>query len=279
MGNTVDLHHQLLDRAEALEPMPDVVVKLAMAVNNPESGTEDLAGILGTDPALAAHVLREANSASSAARSPIGTLDAAIARLGGGRILELALRYQVADQLDQPLPGYCSKAGEMRQHAIAVSAAAELTRRAARVPVSPDVVSAGLLHDLGKCVIDPFLRSDIVTAFRLAGASQDELEFEAVEVTHAEVGAFIVESWRLPATMADAIRFHHDPGYCAEAAVLLVAEHIAHGLLPDQAAIESRDDAAYAGAIDLLGLADGLVQLTEAVRARFVDAGMLPETN
>ena len=31
--------------------------------------------------------------------------------------------------------------------------------------------------------------------------------------------------------------------------------------------------------IDLLGLADGLVQLTEAVRARFVDAGMLPETN
>lgn len=271
MGNTVELHHQLLTRAEALEPLPQAVLRLAATVNDPLSGAEEVAAALGTDPALAAHVLREANSAASAARSAVGTLDGAIARLGAARLLELALRHHVGEHLDRPLLGYCTQAGEVRRHAVATSHAAELTRRHAKVPVSADVVSAALLHDLGKCVIDPMLPADILAAFRGAGAGELEMEHELVEASHAEVGAFVIEAWRLPTTMSDAVRFHHDPGYCPEAATVLVAEHLVAEVLPDLAE-EGLGPETVAHSIELLGLGDRMPVLRDALRRRLLES-------
>ncbi|MDQ7088791.1 MAG: HDOD domain-containing protein, partial [Acidobacteriota bacterium] len=71
--------------------MPDVAARVKVEAANPHSSAHKLAGIITTDAALAARVLRMANSAIYAGMSEIRELDLAIGRLGAAMVVALAV--------------------------------------------------------------------------------------------------------------------------------------------------------------------------------------------
>jgi len=72
---------------------------------------------------------------------------------------------------------------------------------------------AGLLHDIGKIPLNNKLSAEYVTAMSLSDHDHLPLyasEKAAIGISHNEVGAMIVEVWKLDDAIRDAVSYHHE---------------------------------------------------------------------
>lgn len=269
---TLALHHEILDRAEALRPLPITVVRLASTVADPDSDVEDMVAILREDPSLVASLLREANSAWSGPTSNITTIQAAVTRLGSGRVLAIAMDVSLDLQSPLQLVGYDLSTEQLREHAIWASFVAEGVQSLARDRVGPEVITAAFLHDIGKSLLDEHLDARY---FRFAWSPDREIveaEQELAGVDHAELGALLMELWGIPQGICDAIRYHHHPEISPTplAAVVAIADGLSHHFRGSRAGTL---DETVDWSLNLLGLArEQVLDRTEKVLFR---AGLL----
>lgn len=231
MSDTVTIHHLLEQAAEQLEPLPAAAVQLASIVADPDTGPGEISDVLGTDPALAAHVLREANSAFSASQTSIGSLEQAVVRIGAARVLQVAIRGQLGSRLAQRLELYDLDGTERRRLAVGASVAATTIGRATVHPVSRDVMCAALLHGIGMEVIDVVADPSAAGPLRQAGVPTRQLELELVSADHAEVGGYVLRRWGLPPSLVDAVENQYHPDASPEAAVVCLAIDMAADVL------------------------------------------------
>jgi putative nucleotidyltransferase with HDIG domain len=227
---TLTLHHHVLDRAESLRPLPLTVVRLASTVADPDSDVDDLVTILREDPSLVASLLREANSAWSGPSSNITTIQAAVTRLGSGRVLAIAMDVSLDLPIPTKLAGYDVSAQQLREHAIWASFVAEAVQSLARDRVGPEAITAAFLHDIGKGLLDEHIDSRY---FQFAWSPDREIvdaEQELTGLDHAELGALLLELWGVPRQIVEGIRFHHHPELATGslAAVVAIADGLTH---------------------------------------------------
>lgn len=100
------------------------------------------------------------------------------------------------------------------QHCIACAVAARTLARRKRICPHEEAFVAGLLHDLGKVVLAMVIPAQYREVVRLAeegGLLLCEAEQELLGLTHAAVGGWAAEKWRLPATLVSAVDGHHEP--------------------------------------------------------------------
>ena len=114
----------------------------------------------------------------------------------------------------------------------------------------------GLLHDIGKLVLDRAARDRFAQSLQLsAGAKIPLHEAEKVRLgcDHAEVAGELLTAWRFPRELVEPVRWHHDPNKCdaahrPHAIILQTADWIcnvhglgragnAHPVAPDAAAL------------------------------------------
>lgn len=233
--SNLDFHHHLLSLAEAMKPLPTTVCRLAALIADEHSQIADVVGILREDPSLVAALLRQSNSAASAPASEIVTVEAAIVRLGLARVLAIATHTAIGAQPQEALAAYDLAPGRLWDHSVRVSYVAEAIFRRTPRKVGPEVVTAALLHDIGQIVLDKVLDPAHFQMARNAHVLVTTAERELVEVDHAELGAMLLELWEIPATIADAVRFHHDPSSDDDmpAHVLQASNLIIHALDDD----------------------------------------------
>lgn len=209
------------------------MVSLAAAVANPDSDVDEIVAVLRQDPSLVASILREANSAWSGPASTISTIQAAVTRLGSGRVLAIAMDVSLDLQTTGPLDAYGITADQLREHAIHASFVAEAVQSMARHKVGPEVVTAAFLHDIGKNLLDEHIDDRY---FKFAWSPDREIveaEQEMAGVDHAELGALLMELWGIPAPIVEAIRYHHRPHEASGpmAAAVAVANGLSHHFL------------------------------------------------
>lgn len=228
---TFDIHMQLLDLLESLEPLPAAVAQLAAIVVDEDSGVNDAASVLRDDPFLVAALLREANSAMSSPVDEIVTIEMAVGRLGLARILAVATAAGLGTQGRGALESYDVEAGVLWDLQVRASYIAEAIYRQVPSASNPGVVTAALLHDMGQVVLDRFLDPKFVQLARLDGLSIIEIESELAAVDHAELGAILLDAWGIPPSITEAVRCHHEPdghvgpdAYIVCLATLLAAE-------------------------------------------------------
>ena len=93
--------------------------------------------------------------------------------------------------------------------AIITEKLARLTQR-----VSPTLAyTGGLLHDIGKVVLDQYIGSALPFFYRELQNEVDFLELEKkhLGVNHMEVGSQLAEKWSFPESLVDTILHHHYP--------------------------------------------------------------------
>ncbi|MEM9464251.1 MAG: HDOD domain-containing protein [Actinomycetota bacterium] len=277
MSEPPDFHQLLVEAAERLEPLPSAAIELAAIVSRPDSGPEEITKVLGTDPAMAAHVLREANSALSGSSRPIGSLDQAVVRIGAARVLEVAVRSHLGDRLETSLEVYDLDGAERRRLAVGASNAAEILSAASPHAVSRDVVCATLLHGIGMDVIDAVADPEKAGSLRRCGMATRQMEHELVAADHAEVGALVLRRWGLPPTLVAAVEHQHDPEAGIEAAIVCLATDLVADLLDGDAEDdEARTlESSAQTAITVLAVADRLDNAREAIRVSLADDGLL----
>ncbi len=217
---------------EKLAPMPASLSRLASVVNDPSSSAADIVMVIELDQALTANILRMANSAWSASATPIDTVRAAVLRLGGGRVFELAVGQQVSGAMSRSCPAFELGEYELWRHGVAAALATEHLGGFANVHIPGVAFTAALLHDVGKLILTRHVGPDVVRRIRQS-AEAEQTTFLAAErkvlgTDHAEAGAAVARHWRFPAEIVNAIERHHEPDIAVDR--VLDAVHIANAV-------------------------------------------------
>ena len=225
----------ILDAASRLKPLSHSTSQLATLVGAPRTTTADLVAVISQDQVLAAALLREANSAASAASSTISSIGAALVRLGESRALSLAVSMAVSEHLADAVPEYDLSNGELALLSVVGSVAAELVREKATVSLPPELSTTALLRDIGVLVMAQFLDPPHLTLLHVvheAGAALSDSERMVIDANHGEVGGLLCQAWRLPDSVRLGVQYHHDPFACDApiAHGVFVADAIAHSV-------------------------------------------------
>lgn len=118
--------------AGCFEPLPTSATRLASLVADEIPDVARIVEVVTYDQALTAALLRRANSSWSASRTEITTVKDAVVRIGAGPVVALALGVNVRDRLAVAIPAYGLAEGELWDHSVAATIAAECLMRVAK---------------------------------------------------------------------------------------------------------------------------------------------------
>ncbi len=225
--------HAIVDAAARLTPLSHSATQLIELNSSPNVSTTAIVDVIANDQVLAASLLREANSAASAAAEPISTVDVAVVRLGMARVMSSAVRLSLSKQMVTAVDQYGLSDGELGLLSITGSIAAELVREQAKVTMRPELTTAALLRDIGMLVLATFLDSPhklLLDVVRESGTALAEGERMVLDANHGEAGGLLCQQWRLPEPVRLGVQYHHDPFECDDpiAHGVFLADAIAH---------------------------------------------------
>lgn len=205
----------VIAEANQLEPLPASATRLAQLVSREDTTLQQIAEVVQFDPSLTGRVIRAANSAMLAGHSPVTTVPGAIARMGLGRVLSLAVGAAVKRIMRKNGSGDGSEEATLWEHSVASALAAEVTTKYSGVRVPPEAFTAALLHDIGKVVLLRHLgteeREILARAWHEGGVRRFVAEREMFGCDHAELGGLVTQQWGLPDNVRVAISHHHAP--------------------------------------------------------------------
>jgi putative nucleotidyltransferase with HDIG domain len=196
--------------------MPAICGRLLDRIQDPDIDFKVLADEVKYDPGMAANILKLANSAYFGAGGSVTSIQNAIVRLGVLQVFQIVTAAAGARVLKKELKGYDLRAEDLLRHSVWVAVAAGEMADALGVQ-TPDVLfTAGLLHDVGKMVLDEVVGEESVELRKAMREVNANDSFELIEqkyfgMDHAEAGALILKKWNFPEVLVAAVRWHHEP--------------------------------------------------------------------
>ena len=209
-----NLQTAILEGVDNLPPMPPIVQKARVIIDNPNSNLKELADLIEKDQSLALKVLRLANSAYYSRLQKASSIQDAAVVLGLKVVGELLTVACTAKLLGRALKGYDLAAEAVWRHSLSVAIGARTLAYRKRPSLTNEAFSAGLIHDAGKLILDKYVL-ERKEAFLTFLKERDETFFaaekEILGFDHAEIAARVCEKWNFPKTISSAIRHHHRP--------------------------------------------------------------------
>jgi HD-like signal output (HDOD) protein len=230
----LSLKSKILRSLVELPPMPNIILKARQIMEDPRSSLKDLAAVIEHDQAIVARVLALANSAYYGLSGLVSSIQHASILLGQRTLGELITIAASSRLLSKKLKGYQLNPGDLWKHSLAVALGSKFIAEKKNNLRVEDAFIAGLLHDAGKIILDPYLlEHSQVFKKHLDGGEQKTFEAEKkiLGFDHAEVMSRAARFWRYPKDEATAIRYHHHPmlaGDCELAYIVHLADFAAH---------------------------------------------------
>jgi len=200
-----------LSSIKNLPVMPDLAIDLMSYTIDDDTSIKEISKIISRDPALAAQILKVANSAFYALKGKIGSLEKAIILLGLREIKNLIFALSVI-KLFPKNTKYSFDKKAFLKHSIITAKTSELLTKNLQLKfeVSPFIV--GLLHDIGKIFLDQNFHDEFNAVLEEAKKDDKnlfEIEGQEFGTDHAYIGGHIATIWNFPQELIDGIKFHH----------------------------------------------------------------------
>lgn len=195
-----------------VSPIPQIALKIIRMIRQQAYDMGEVADETRRDQVISAKVIRLCNSARFGIRTD--AIDRALVMIGEKRLMQFVLTAALDDFFPERDAGYSICKGGLYKHALGTAMTAEALANYTGL-VSPDIAyTAGLLHDIGKVVLDQYI-SPVAPLFyrrtQINGMSLIDVEKETFGMSHDEAGSLLAEQWVLSESLADAIRNHHHP--------------------------------------------------------------------
>jgi len=232
-----ELEGKLSTGSLELPLLPGVAMELTSIAAKEDVDARTIADMLKRDPSLSAHVLRIVNSPLYSPRAQIVSLQQAVARVGVGKIREIALVIACKTGVFKA-KGYEREIDEVFKHSIACALFAQEIARSTRSNVE-DAFLCGLLHDVGR----PVLLQALLTLLQKAHASTErEAVLALVSELHESAGSALAKAWTLPDTVVTALAKHHAAKPELESVpvrIVSLADAFAHKMLESELSADS----------------------------------------
>jgi len=231
-GLVSDAVKRIIGSTDTLPSMPALYQRLKQALEDENVSSQILGDIIQQDMAMTAKILKLVNSAFFGLRRTIERPHEAVSYLGSETIKTLVLANGIFEQAAQFKTNALSL-DDLWHHSQNVACGAKAIAKAecADRSVQEDSFVGGMLHDVGILV----LASNFPDAYdRMARTIlREQVSIPAAEMsefgtTHAEVGAYLLGLWGLPAPILKNVGLHHQPQFAAVSGFnALLAVHIA----------------------------------------------------
>jgi HD-like signal output (HDOD) protein len=203
-----------LSLIENLPTLPIIVQQIQKLIADPNSNMANIAMIITRDQAIAARVVRLVNSAFYGMKNRISSIQQAIMLLGLNTVKNLVIGVSVVKTFEDRQSEALFDREKFWLHSFACAAGARLIAIKMNMDEPEDFFMAGLLHDIGILTLDQFFHEEFMAIVQQT--VRVKIEFVKIErnvlgATHAEIGGFMAEKWRLPGFLPLAIRHHHHP--------------------------------------------------------------------
>ena len=200
-------------QAVRLPCAPTLLPRLVAALQKDEGTADEIESIIRLDTALTAATLRLANSAFYSGSS-VDTVAEAIMRLGQREIYRLAALALVCRWDGGQMRALRWEPGDFSRHTLCTALAAEALAEATGRLEPQSAYTAGLVCDMGKLALAHSC-AELYGAVRArceeTGCTWSEAEKSVFGYTHAEAGAKLLQTWRFPELLVQAVRFQDEP--------------------------------------------------------------------
>jgi HD-like signal output (HDOD) protein len=202
----------IVEYVDQLPPLPVVAQRILQLVRQEETSSQDIAQVISMDTALAAKVLRIVNSAFYSPASPVTTIQRAVAMLGFSELKNMTLGVKIMDTFSDTDGGTMDR-DAFWEHSLACGLCAQNLSEKLQQGFPEETFLGGLLHDVGKLVLDAYLTDQWKVVQQQAKKKQLAplaVEKKVIGVPHTDVGQWLAERWKLPRLHQIAIQHHHD---------------------------------------------------------------------
>ena len=202
----------MIGRLGSLPSSPTLWAELQKRLSDPDASAGDIAAVISRDVAMTTKVLQLVNSAFMGLSRTVTSVAEAVAYLGVEMIRNLVVSVEIfrSFPLSDNLAHFSIDA--LSRHGQACSQL--LMRQVGGAQERDHAAAAALLQDVGQLIhasCDPDAFGALLRTAEGQRRSLHEVEHEALGFTHADIGAYLLTLWGLPAQVVDAVSHHHHP--------------------------------------------------------------------
>jgi len=207
---------QILKNAGEVPNLPNTAYQLLLMSIDDRVNARDVINIIKSDPGLAARLIRYSKSAYFGYRGEIASVEQAVVSvLGLSLTINIALGITLGNQFSR------SNAGPMGLHEFwrhSINHALLMQAMSSRIPnrlhVNPELAYlCGLLHDFGVLIIGQVNRRQSILLNEMIKANPNssrlELENQILGYCHTNIGASLLQQWRIPQAVVEVAANHH----------------------------------------------------------------------
>jgi HD-like signal output (HDOD) protein len=222
-----------IEQITNLPTLPAIVTRVMHIVNDPSSSASDVAFVVGQDLALSAKILRLANSAFYGVPRTITSINNAVVILGLKVINTIVLSLTVFDLFPHEKKSSLFNRTAFWRHSTSCALICRFLAEKMKkfVPFdAEEAFCAGLLHDIGKVVMEQYLHEDFHKALKHAKQHRVplfEAEQETLGYAHTDVAQWLTSGWQLPVELQLPLVYHHDPQHATDCADIVALCHYA----------------------------------------------------
>ncbi|MCE5243748.1 MAG: HDOD domain-containing protein [Syntrophobacteraceae bacterium] len=240
--------HLARGRQIQIPTLPVVIHGILRLAGDDRASTKDLAEFIGRDQAIAARVLRLANSAYYSRLRKVETISRAVSVVGFSQVMSLAMGMRVFSAVQMSGARGSLDITLLWMHSLACCFASRqivsLMERGRSTegrgfsgqPLELPVYLGALLHDIGKAVYALHFPEELKAVLKAAkdsGEPLDSVERRVLETDHAALAGQMMDAWNFPDSIALPVRHHHNPQACrpehrTAAAIVSLADYVAH---------------------------------------------------
>jgi len=217
--------------AKDLPPSPQIFGKLGKMFKNPDTGLDDITGLVNSDSSLTAQVLRLSNSATYSQGSAVDTLDEAINRIGFRELFKLVGMAAASQVFSERNQTYGLDGSLLWENSLASGLAMERLAHAAGGD-EQEAYTMGLLRSIGKMVIDACAKADGGYPNYPAGSEAPLIDWEETNfgITNPSVAGFLVASWNFPGIATGALQHQYAPEKAPKPTPYIYLLNLANGI-------------------------------------------------
>jgi len=206
---------QALAEVDALPPVSEVFHKILELTSQENASRADLVRCISLDQAISAKVLQTINSAYFGMGQKVSSLDIAVGLLGNNNVRDIAIICSASASIRRSIVGYGMLADQFWLHSVTTAFAARLIADKCDAEEREAAFAAGLLHDIGKVVMDHIIRDSQIKMIwddeKDIFPDYHSMENEIFGFDHCRIGYFISRNWNFPDNLTAVIAFHHEP--------------------------------------------------------------------
>jgi len=227
-----DKVRKVIGAIDRLPSVPELYLELKTALKNDDPDPRLLGAIIKKDIGMTAKILKLVNSSFFGLRRTIADAQEAVAYLGIDTVKTLVLSNSIFEQ-SKPFQTRFFNISDLWHHSMTVAAGAKALAHSEGLDqgAQEETFVGGILHDVGVLILASNFPDAYDKAAELVISEKVMIptaEQELFGVTHAEVGAYLLGLWGLPAPILQIVGLHHRVHLQDESRMSpLIAVHIA----------------------------------------------------